>query len=185
MALSPELSPFGFGSRPNDGGHLIVEPDAHSEVASDPVARKYLRRYVGARELLQGGDRWCLWLVDLSDEDLAASLVLRTRVEGCRQHRLASKRPATRDWAKWPHLFDFNSQPEEAYLCLPGVASERRPYFTAARFEPDVDGLVDRAFGAAKRCEAESERQQILFARYEELTGSLLVVAAANGKRRR
>lgn len=136
--VSPELSPFGFGSRPNDGGHLIVEPDAYTEVASDPIAGKFLRRYVGARELLQGIDRWCLWLVDLSDEDLAASPTLQARVEGCRQHRLASKRPATREWARWPHLFDFNSQPREAYLCLPGVASERRPYFTAARFGPDV-----------------------------------------------
>ena len=186
-------------------------------------------------------------------------------------------RVSTREWARWPHLFDFNSQPREAYLCLPGVASERRPYFTAARFGPDVitsnaaftavdpdgfqfsivsssmflawqrsvggrlksdlrfsntvvwsnlplpaisstlregiilagravlaardlqpnkslaqhyqqgsmttellavhdqlDELVDRGFGAPEKCATERERQEILFARYEELTAPTL-----------
>ena len=136
--LSSELSAFGFGSRPNDGGNLIVEPDAHALIVADPIARKYLRRYVGAQELLHGEERWCLWLVDLTDADLAASINLRTRVEGCRMHRQKSKRPATQEWAQWPHLFDFNSQPNEPYLCVPSVFSEHRTYFLAARFEPDV-----------------------------------------------
>jgi len=34
----------------------------------------------------------------------------------------------------------------------------------------DLDELVDRAFGAKAKCETERERQQILFARFEELT---------------
>jgi hypothetical protein len=136
--LSPELSPFGFGSRPNDGGNLIVESADYEMVAADPIARKYLRRFVGAQELLHDEQRWCLWLVNLTDDDLAASAILRDRIEGCRANRLDSKRPATRDWAKWPHLFDFDSQLAEPYLCVPSVFSERRVYFVAARFEPDV-----------------------------------------------
>lgn len=136
--LSKQLSPFGFGSRPNDGGNLIVEPEDYGAFAADPVARKYLRRYVGAQELLHDEHRWCLWLVDLTDSDLASSSLLRNRIEGCREQRLASRRPATREWAEWPHLFDFNSQPDQPYLCVPSVFSERRLYFLAARFDPDV-----------------------------------------------
>lgn len=36
-----------------------------------------------------------------------------------------------------------------------------------------LDTLVDRAFGAKRRCKAERERQQVLFQRYEELTAPL------------
>lgn len=136
--LSSQLSTVSFGSRPNDGGNLVVGPDQHDLIAADPIARKYLRRFVGSKELLHNIDRWCLWLLDVTDVDLARSPILTQRVEGCRQHRLSSKRPATREWAQWPHLFDFNSQPSTPYLCIPGVVSEHRPFFTAARFEPEV-----------------------------------------------
>jgi hypothetical protein len=37
-----------------------------------------------------------------------------------------------------------------------------------------LDALVDAAFGSSQACESERERQQILFARYEELTAPLL-----------
>lgn len=276
---------MSFGSRPNDGGNFVVGPEEHDIVAADPIARKYLRRFIGSKELLHNVDRWCLWLVDASEADLAQSPVLGQRVEGCRQHRLSSKRPATREWAQWPTLFDFNSQPTKPYLCIPGVASEHRPFFIAARFEPDViasnavfttvdpdgfqfalvsssmfitwqatvggrlksdlrfsntivwnslplppvgadlrqriisagqeiegaraqrperslaqhyvadamtpeltkahadlDALVDRAFGAVAPCSSERERQQILFARYDELTSGLLT--SLNGDKR-
>ncbi|MBK8868464.1 MAG: class I SAM-dependent DNA methyltransferase [Actinomycetales bacterium] len=136
--LSPELAPFGFGSRPNDGGSLVVEAADAPEVRQDVVAARYLRKYVGARELLHGQDRWCLWLADVDKADIERSPVLRDRLARCRQHRLNSKRPATREWADRPHLFDFDSQPKAAYVCAPGLVSEKRPYFLATRFAPDV-----------------------------------------------
>ena len=40
-----------------------------------------------------------------------------------------------------------------------------------------LDALVDEAFGSSQACETARERQQILFARYEELTAPLLVDA--------
>lgn len=40
-----ELPAVLYGSKPADGGHLIVGPAEHPEVAADPVAAKYLRRY--------------------------------------------------------------------------------------------------------------------------------------------
>ena len=52
------------GSQPTDGGNLIVEVDEYPKINADPIAAKYLRKFVGARELLHGEDRWCLWLED-------------------------------------------------------------------------------------------------------------------------
>lgn len=48
-----------------------------------------------------------------------------------------------------------------------------------------LDALVDRAFGAKRICQSVRERQQILFARYEELTAGLLAAPSRNGRGRR
>lgn len=136
--LSPDLKPFSFGSRPNDGGAFIIAAEELPRFEADPIAAKYVRRFVGARELINGQERWCLWLAAASPEDLRMSPLVAERVERCRQHRLDSKRAATREWAQWPHLFDFNSQPSVPYLCAPSVTSELRMYFPAGHMPADV-----------------------------------------------
>lgn len=146
--LSPGLAPFGFGSRPNDGGALIVSPEEYPDFAADPVARRFIRPFIGARELLRGSDRWCLWLKSSTPGDINASPLLRERVELCRSHRLASSRAATRDWADRPHLFDFDSQPTGPYLCAPSVVSENRKWFTAARL-PETTIASNLAYTAS------------------------------------
>jgi hypothetical protein len=136
--ISNQLSRVSFGSRPNDGGSLIITPDQYDEVVGDAIAARYVRKFVGSKELLHGGERWCLWLKDASPAEMDDSPVIRERLEACRAHRLSSKRKATQEWAGRPHLFDFDSQPSDAYLCVPGVVSETRPYFLASRLEPTV-----------------------------------------------
>lgn len=136
--LSPVLSKVRFGSRPNDGGALIVKPEDYEDVMADKVAARYVRRFVGARELMHDQPRHVLWLKDAPASDLATSPVLVKRLAECRANRLASKRAGTREWADRPQLFDFDSQPTTHYLAIPGLVSERRPYFTARRFGPDV-----------------------------------------------
>jgi hypothetical protein len=136
--LSPELAKISYGSRPNDGGGFIVEPDDYDTFAADPIAAKYLNHFVGARELLHGGGRFVLWLKDVDPSDLSASRLLRDRVQRVRQHRLGSDRKATREWADKPTRFDFDSHPTTAYLAIPGHSSELRRYLPVQRFEPDV-----------------------------------------------
>jgi hypothetical protein len=130
--LSPGLPPATFGNMPRDGGNLVVEAEEYSEVAADPVASKYLRLFVGARELVRKENRWCLWLVDLEPVDVSRSRILRERLDAVRAFRLASSAASTRGMASTPHLFGQRSQPITDYVCLPSVVSERRPYFTVA-----------------------------------------------------
>lgn len=40
--LSPNLPKVRFGSKPADGGNLIVEAEDYPQVAADPIAAKYL-----------------------------------------------------------------------------------------------------------------------------------------------
>ena len=142
------LPPIRFGSMPNDGGHLIVEPgEEYAHVTTDSVAAKYLRTFKGARELIHGEPRWCLWLHNLSTTDLDNSPLLAQRIKAVQEHRSSSRRQATVDLAATPHLFGEIRQPDQEFVCLPRVVSETRPYFTAAHFNPDVIAS-DAAFTA-------------------------------------
>lgn len=128
------------GSQPTDGGNLIVEVEDYPAVAADPVVVRYLRPFVGAKELVQGLERWCLWLEDASEEEIASSPVLSARVEANREWR--SAQPQKGDAYKLrdiPHLMRPNkARPVEPYVCIPSVVSANRPIFTVKRFSADT-----------------------------------------------
>lgn len=136
--LSPLLPKVVKGSMATDDGNFIVEPDDYAAVSADPVAAKYLRPYKGARELLRGGDRWCLWLVDLDPSDLAKSPELRRRIDAVREFRAASKAASTRDYPH-NHLFrQFGLVTDEKFIALPEVSSGNRRYLPVAYLPPEV-----------------------------------------------
>ncbi|MFD5329399.1 DNA methyltransferase [Streptomyces sp. NPDC127092] len=137
-ALSPDLPAVEYGSLPADGGNLVVTPEDYDAVMSDPVLAKYVRPYMGAKELLQGTRRWVLWLVDLEPADVAKSPELRRRLEGVRQMREASPLKSTQEKAATPHLFYFNGHRDTDYLCIPRTVSGNRAYFLAGRMSADV-----------------------------------------------
>ena len=133
------------GTQPTDGGHLIVEKEDYEQVASDTIAAKYLRPFMGARELLHGLKRWCLWMGDddFDPADINRSPVLKERVEACRDFReqsgIKSPKGDAYKLRHIPHLFRPNEQrPLVPYLCIPSLVSETRRYFTAELLQPEV-----------------------------------------------
>lgn len=126
------------GSQPTDGGNLLVTLEEYAEVSADPVAAKYLRLFRQGQDFLNGGDRWCLWLVDASPAELASSPVIRKRLAAVADERRRSKTESVRQQAATPSLFTQNRQPTSRYLAVPEVSSERRPIVPAAFLEPDV-----------------------------------------------
>ena len=137
--LSYMLPQVSFGTMSVSGNSLDPKPGT-AKPEEDPIAMKYVRRLVGAQELIHSIDRWCLWLEDLDPQDLAKSPVLRERVEASRKFREESK--TTGDAFKLrqvPHLFRPNkSRPKTNYLCIPRTFSENRPYFTADYLPAEV-----------------------------------------------
>lgn len=154
--LSPDLPEISAGSTPIDWNYLCVTEADVDEVRSDPIAAKYLRRYVGGKELIHDLERWCLWMdtPEFQKRDLTASPVLRARVAGVKEKRSESGRAATRALAATPHLFGERRQPVGHYLGIPQTFSENRPFATAARLDsstiasiklftaPDGDGFL-------------------------------------------
>lgn len=139
------MSPLGsglpettFGNMPRDDGNFIVAADDLVEIQLDPVAVKYLRPFIGADELLNGRERWCLWLVG-AEQDVHRSEILTQRVEAVREFRKKSTAASTRQMAQTAHL--FGQRPglhSEPYVVIPRVSSDRRPYFAAKHVTADV-----------------------------------------------
>lgn len=138
--LSSQLPLTYFGSKPVDGGNLIVEVEDYPTVTADPVATRYLRPFRMGKELVRGLDRWCLWLEDASEEEIASSPVLNARVEANRGWR--SSQPQKGDAYKLrdiPHLMRPNkARPLEPYVGIPRVVSDNRPYYTVKPLSPEV-----------------------------------------------
>lgn len=133
------VPPMSVGNEPRDGGHLskISAEDAEAIRNVDPVAAKYLRRLVGAREHLNAQWRYCLWLTDAPQSDIEASPVLRERVALVAAERDGAKgakgRAADRPWR-----FGAIFQPGEDFLLVPSVSSKDRLYIPVAIYHRDV-----------------------------------------------
>ena len=138
--LSPDLPEVRFGSKPADGGNLIVEAEDYPQVAADPIATKYLRPFRMGREVVRGLDRWCLWMhtEDFDPRDIDRSPILKERVRACATFRKGRKKKATVAGAQTAHLFQENHQPSEPYVAIPRVVSETRLFYTAAHLSEDV-----------------------------------------------
>lgn len=126
--------PLENGNMPNDGGFLsnLTEDEVRAIEKSDPIASKYLRRLVGARELIHDEMRHCLWLQDADPSDIKKSPELSKRVSAVRELRLASKREATRKLADRPNEFGEIRQPNKPVVVVPRITSELREYVPIA-----------------------------------------------------
>jgi hypothetical protein len=161
--LCPQLPAIRAGSTGIDWNHLTVAAGDRDQVRADPVAARYLRRFVGGRELINDLPRWCLWMAgpDFDPGDLHRSALLRHRVELVRAARTRAARVATRRLADAPHLFGEIRQPTGAYLAMPQTFTQARSHATAARLgaeviasvklftAPDPDGLLFALFSSA------------------------------------
>lgn len=128
------------GNIPADGGHLAdISPEEAARIReNDPVAAKYLRRLVGARELIHNVERWCLWLKDADPADIRTSPELSRRVAAVREMRMASPKAQTRADALRAHEFQEIRQPVRPYIAVPRHSSENRDYVPMAWLEPEV-----------------------------------------------
>ena len=134
------VPPLVNGSKPADGGTLSnISPEEAQQIRlTDPIAASYLRPIVGAQELLNGGERWCLWLAGANPADLRNSRVLSDRVQRVYDFRSQSAKAQTRADANRSWEFQQIRQPTRPFLAIPRVSSERRQYLAALLYEPEV-----------------------------------------------
>lgn len=135
--INPEIPAMTKGSQPTDGGHLLVEEEEYLQISQDLICAKYLRPFIRAESILQGGQAWCLWLVDATPSDLRSSAILRERLEKVSAARKKSKTPSVRAKSDTPYLFTQIRQPSSPWLAVPRVSSENRAYIPMAYLSPE------------------------------------------------
>ncbi|MEA2110990.1 MAG: DNA methyltransferase [Campylobacterota bacterium] len=129
---------ISFGSMPNDGGNfLLTDEEKEKLISSEPLAEKYIKPLLSAREFLNAKNRWCLWLEDLAPNDLKAMPIVKQRIESVRDLRASSTREATKKLAEFPTLFGENRQPKSDFVLIPLHSSENRTYIPMGLFNKD------------------------------------------------
>lgn len=129
------------GSQPTDGGHLLIDPDKDAEgleqVRADPIASRYLVPFIQGKNMLDGEERWCLWLEGATPGELRSSPELRKRLAAVAEARGKSPTASVREQAMTPALFTQRRQPTERYFALPEVSSGNRQWVPGRFLEPD------------------------------------------------
>ena len=124
-----DLSDMEFGSMPNDGGGLLI--DASDYVAferSDPRAARFLRPFVGSRDVIHGQRRFCIWIDD-DRVDAASNIpLIKDRILRVKQHREASERENTKKLASSPHAFGERRHRSVPSMLIARHSAEDRPY---------------------------------------------------------
>lgn len=134
----PGIPKMSWGNKPTDGGNLILSPEERRQLIQDyPAAKPLVKRYMSGGDFLDGAERYCLWLVDATPEQLGIPPI-KHRLAAVKTFRSESKASTTREYAKFPSRFRQIAQPKTAYLAIPEVSSERRDYIPIASLSQNV-----------------------------------------------
>lgn len=137
-----KLPSMTYGSKPTDGGNLLLEPpEKDALLAQRPEAKKFLKRYIGASEHTNNKERWCLWIDDADLNNAQAIPEIKERIRLVREFRLNSTKPATRAIATYAHRFGEPRYVETNSILVPIHGSDRRPYIPF--------GFLDKSFVAS------------------------------------
>jgi len=118
-----------FGNMPRDGGNLFLSIDEARALREDSVGEKFVRRFVGSEELINGKMRHCIWIEDDQVELAKSNKFINGRLEAVSENRNKSQAQSTRDFAKKPHRFvQIAGRAVESAIVVPRVSSENRDY---------------------------------------------------------
>ncbi len=124
-----KLPPIIRGSGPVDGGFLILNKEEKDYLLKNHLdSNKFIKKLIGAQELISGSERWCLWI---EDKDLNSALninFINERIGKVREFRLASKKDATKKDALKAHRFSEDRFIDSQAIIIPSTSSEKRNY---------------------------------------------------------
>ena len=143
-----DVASMDFGSKPVDGGNLLLGSDELAALRlPDSERERFVRRIYGSAEFIRGISRFCIWI---NEKDLQKALCIEPiarRIEAVRLMRLASTKAATRAGAKNAYQFDEIRQTgEEAVIAVAAISSENRDYLPC--------GLLPRGTIISNKCYA-------------------------------
>jgi len=92
---------------------------------------------VGSEELINGKQRFCLWIEDGDVDQAKRNEFVARRLELVAANRLQSDAASTRQFAAKPHRFvQIGGVAEHSQILVPGVSSENREYLPCDYLPP-------------------------------------------------
>ena len=120
-----------LGSSGIDGGHLVLTPEEREQfINEDSRSEKFIKRFVGGGDFLNGVERYCLWIDD--DKAIEATSIknINSRINACREFRMTAGRDAKKA-ADVPHRFFYRKHKDSEAIVFPMTSSGRREYLPA------------------------------------------------------
>lgn len=125
------LSDIADGSGPLDGGHLLLTKEERDVLLKEyPETADFVRLFLGSTEIVNGNQRWCIWIEDDKLNEANKISPLRKRIQNVSKFRSEAGTRAQTAIGR-PHRFAWINQPKQKQIAVPKVVSERRPYITA------------------------------------------------------
>lgn len=137
-ATSPLVprTPMIYGSKPTDGGGLILSEEEKIELIREyPEAKAYIKPLIGAKDAINGTHRYCLWLVDAPTTFIKATPPIYDRVKAVKAFRLASPKLPTQKDAQRAWEFAEIRHSGKPFIVVPAHTSERRNYVPLAFYD--------------------------------------------------
>jgi hypothetical protein len=107
---------------------LILDYQEVQNLKAAGVPSKFIRRFLGSSEFINGLERFCLWIDDESLPELEKIPEIKIRIESVRKDRLDTDDIAVNKLAKKPHQFREQKGDEGQKILIPIVSSENRAY---------------------------------------------------------
>ncbi len=128
-----------YGSFALDDGNYTLSPEeAKKLLVAEPAATSFIKRFIGAQELIRGEDRYCIWLADARPAEIRSMPLIKVRVEAVQKWRAGRDRETTRKLAQTPAVFAEIRQPDSDYVAIPTVSSEVREFIPIAFLPKEV-----------------------------------------------
>lgn len=127
------------GNKPWDGGFLVLNKEERDAFLSkSPQLSDIVHPFIGSYELINGKERYCLWLVGVEPSRYRNDSEVMRRIAGVADTRRKTKTVAVRALADTPTLFAQIRQPSSSYLAIPEVSGESRKYIPLGYLSSDV-----------------------------------------------
>lgn len=123
--------PMEYGVYYSKSAGLMLEPDEKDVLIDSGLPSKFIRRFIGSTEYINGKERYCLWIADNELPQVVTIDAVRKRIESVKRDRLATDDVAVNKLAQKPHQFRERKGDDRAKVFVPIVSSENREYFPA------------------------------------------------------
>jgi hypothetical protein len=127
-----------YGNMPLEGNFLKLNSlDKNKVLDARFGSERFIRRLVGGDAMLQGTERYCLWIENKDLDEAMLNPEIKARVNAVKKFRENAGEVA-KTLSTRPHQFRYRKTAKKSSIAVPCTTSERRSYMPCDIFNADV-----------------------------------------------